>query len=241
MPTTNRSITVEPAGRSVIVDITGGTLYAHEDSAQAVRFPEAITGTKQYWVEDTATYTVTVWTEAGVIVASTTVANGDPHAMVPCNFGLVAARRFPVDSIVHKTADQSSTDGTNLADVTEMSWPIEAGGIYIVEFQLLKSSAATTTGLAVALNGPASPTYLRYTLWSATGSTSLLVSAATTYNTALVSTGVVNTTVPTTDFVNGYVVNGVNAGTLTLRMRTEVDTSAATIQRGSWGRLTRIG
>ena len=143
--------------------------------------------------------------------------------------------------VVYKTADQSSSDNVNLADVTDLLFPIVATGIYVVEFYLFVVSAATTTGLVVALNGPASPDHVRYGFSSPTSGTALFTAGATAYETALVSTGVKSTTEPTCHKIWGFVDNGANAGDLKLRMRSEVSGSNATIQRGSWGRLVKVG
>lgn len=146
--------------------------------------------------------------------------------------------RVPV--YVHKTSNQSSSDGTNLSDVTEMSWPVDPGGIYVIEFVILQSAAASTTGLVLALNGPASPTFIEYAGRAAAGGSATFHGGATAYDTAIVSTGVLGAATPSLFNLNGYLVNGVNAGTLTLRMRTEVDTSAAVVRRGSHGSLLRL-
>jgi len=142
---------------------------------------------------------------------------------------------------VHMTADQSNSTLV-LSDVTEMAFPIVAAGVYIFEFNLMVVTAATTTGLVVAVNGPASPTYVRYEFFSAVSNSTMNTAGAATFDTAIVAgAGLTVATAPLLNLVTGYVVNGVNAGTLQLRMRSEIDTSAATIQRGSWGRITRVG
>jgi hypothetical protein len=150
---------------------------------------------------------------------------------------VVRASDRPV--VVHKTSDQVSSDGVNLVDVTEMSFPVVAGATYQFEFFIMAITAIATTGLAIAVNGPAAPVYARYTYHSGVSGSATNQGGAPALNTALVGTaGSTVNALPTT--VNGYLVNGPNAGTLTLRMRSEVDTSAVTLQRGSWGRLTRI-
>lgn len=142
--------------------------------------------------------------------------------------------------IKRKTSDQNNSSNTTLADVTDLSWSIVASGIYVVEFYIFHVSAATSTGLVLALNGPASPDRVRYFVHSPTSATATFHGGATAYDTAIIATGVVSTSVPQGTYMHGYVDNGANAGTLTLRMRSEVSGSNATIQEGSWGRLTRV-
>jgi hypothetical protein len=140
----------------------------------------------------------------------------------------------------YKTADQSNSSNTTLADVTDLSWSIVANGIYAFEFCIMAVAAATTTGLVLSVNGPASPDHLRYFMESPTSSTATFHAGATAYDTALVSTAVISTTLPTRVQLQGFLDNGANAGTFALRMRSEVSGSNATIQRGSWGRLIRL-
>lgn len=143
-------------------------------------------------------------------------------------------------SVVHKTADQSNATLV-LSDVTDLSFPVLAAATYIFEFDVLTHSVVNTTGLVLAVNGPASPTYVRYASSIIGTSLSVFVGGADAFEDVIVSSAAsANATNPVPMRLNGYLVNGVNAGTLQLRMRSEVDLSAATIQRGSWGRLTRV-
>lgn len=142
---------------------------------------------------------------------------------------------------VFKTADQSNNSNTTLADVTDLSFAVEANATYLVEFNLFVVAAATTTGLVVALNGPAIGTgYLRYGANIPTTTAVPFMNGATAYDTALVATATPSITVPVLAIVTGFLANGANAGTLALRMRSEISGSNATIQRGSWGRLVKV-
>lgn len=145
------------------------------------------------------------------------------------------------DDVCAKTADQSNSSNTTLADVTDMTLAMEASGEYFAEFVLFVNAAATTTGLVVALNGPASPTAVKYSYESPTSGTAGFHAGATAYETALVATGVASTTLPQACRVWGHIRNGTNAGDLQLRMRSEVSGSNATILRGSFGRIYKIG
>lgn len=140
-----------------------------------------------------------------------------------------------------KTADQSNNSATTLADVTDLVFPVVAQGIYAFEFNLFAVAAATTTGLVIAMNGPGSPDHLRYAYDAPTSGTAEFNAGATAYETALVSTGVKSTTEPCVHRIVGFLDNGATAGNLQLRMRSEVASSNATIQRGSWGRIVRLG
>lgn len=140
----------------------------------------------------------------------------------------------------YKTSDQSNSSNTTLADVTDMAWPMVASGEYVLEVVCFVVSAAATTGLVLALNGPASPTAVQYAMESPTSGTAGFHAGATAYETALVSTAVISTTLPQAQRLWGHIRNGSNAGDLQLRMRSEVSGSNATIRRGSFGRLMRV-
>jgi hypothetical protein len=139
--------------------------------------------------------------------------------------------------VVRKTADQSNSSGTVLADVTGLTFPVAANTAYVFEFHLFVVAQALTTGLVVSVNGPLLPTHVRFGAHIPTTATAFFSGGATAYDTALVSTATPSLTVPHLTIVRGVLENGINAGTLALRMRSEVNGSSVTIQRGSWGRL----
>jgi hypothetical protein len=173
-----------------------------------------------------------------VDVSDTTMASSGTTKRISTDDMRIA---FGAPLIVVKSADQSSSDASTLSDVTGLSWPIVANGVYVFAFDLWVLAAATTTGLVIAVNGPTLGTgYLRYGYETPTSATARWQSAATAFNTALVATGVPSTTTAHLARVKGYLSNGANAGTLQLRMRSEVAGSSVTIQRGSYGKLTRL-
>lgn len=145
-----------------------------------------------------------------------------------------------VPLLKYKTSDQSNSSNTTLADVTDMVWPMIASAEYVLEVVCFVVSAAATTGLVLALNGPASPTAVQYSMESPTSGTAGFHAGSTAYETALVATGVISTSLPQAVRLWGHIRNGTNAGDLQLRMRSEVSGSNTTIRRGSFGRLIRV-
>lgn len=144
-----------------------------------------------------------------------------------------------------KAADQS-VSATALADDTHLKIPIVAGGAYTVEVVFFWLAAATTTGIAVGLNGPASPTYVRYGLVAPTTAVSagaanagVIGVGASAYNTILLGVSTPSTSVPYMATMNGFVTNGANSGTLQVRIAGEAAASI-TYQAGSWMRVTRV-
>lgn len=134
-----------------------------------------------------------------------------------------------------KTADQASTS-TTFANVADLTASVALGETVTFEFFVFYTTAATTTALQLAVNGPTAST-VRYAVETATTATAIHVAAQTGYdaNTNPATGG--GATVLTAR-VFGTVTATV-AGTLALRMRSEVAGSAATVLAGSWGMVFR--
>lgn len=134
-------------------------------------------------------------------------------------------------TITRKAADQSSTS-TTFADVAGMTRAVSASTSYSFVCHLSYLSAATTTALQVSINGPASPTAVRFTVETSTSATARHNASQSAYDAVTNPASALTTALPV--MVSGSVENGANAGTLALRMRTEVSGSSVTIQRGSY-------
>lgn len=134
-------------------------------------------------------------------------------------------------TIARKSADQASTS-TTFADVTGLTFSINAGTTYSIECNLSYLTAATTTALQVSLNGPAAPTAVRFTVETSTSATARHNASQNAYEANTNPASALTTALPAR--VAGTIENGANAGILALRMRTEVNASSVTIQRGSF-------
>lgn len=131
------------------------------------------------------------------------------------------------------TADVSSTDGTNWADITGLPHTVLANTTYNIECALFYSTAISTTTLQLSFNGPVSPTAFRYAVEISTGVTTVHGSSQTAYQTVTdpVASGGA-TVLPAR--VTGTFENGSTAGSLNLQLRTGTNTSTVTVKRGSW-------
>ena len=145
----------------------------------------------------------------------------------------------PTMAVFKKTADQSSTS-TTLADVTDLSFSAAANTDYAFEFFVVFQSAATTTGIELAVNGPSGSafTYVARPQVTNTGNGTdnfqeqTFVAADGTITTASIDTA--NTR--RVALISGAVSVGANSGTVTLRFGSKVSSSSVTIKKGSWGR-----
>jgi hypothetical protein len=104
--------------------------------------------------------------------------------------------------------------------------------------------AATTTGIALAVSVPASPSLISYTAdisgFAGDSGNSTYNGMGTASDDAITSMAVVAATTTYMARLWGVLRNGVNAGNLQFRFATEVGGSAATIRAGAWGRAWTI-
>lgn len=138
----------------------------------------------------------------------------------------------------HTTADQTAI-GTAYTDVTGLTFSVVANGVYEFEFQVWIDSDATTTGIDVAVNGPASPTAIVYEQRYHTALNTIVTARATAYDANTASTDSNGATARLFS-VKGILRNGANAGTLALRAKREAVGTGPNVRSGSWGRITKI-
>lgn len=151
--------------------------------------------------------------------------------------GRVPASQVGV-SFMRKPSDQAASV-TALADCTGLSFEVAANTDYAFSFVIVFQSAATSTGLALSINGPAAPIE---TAWMSEIQLTGGASTTASQEKALAAPDVSHVT-SSIDAANtrrvarleGVWRNGANAGTVTVRFASEVAGSAVTIKRGSWG------
>jgi len=140
---------------------------------------------------------------------------------------------------VRTTADRQTTT-TAYGDITGLTVPVNANTDYNFSCSLIFQSAATTTGFAFSVNGPASPTLIDYTVSyqttaNATASTALMtVRHDTAYNAMAAVASTIAATTNLRATIEGTLSNGATAGTLAIRFLSEVNASAITVKKGSY-------
>lgn len=143
-------------------------------------------------------------------------------------------------TVVHKTGDESKS-ATSFADSTGMGFSVEASTNYHFRYIVFFNTNATTVGIRLAMNGPASPTLLKVGGYSSTGAggtndATVALSSATAYDTAIFTSTSGPGATNTVAVIEGIFKNGSNAGTLILRHASETAT-ATTIEAGSFGMI----
>lgn len=131
-----------------------------------------------------------------------------------------------------KTADQTSSI-VALADITDLTAPIEPDETVEFEADVIFSTAALTTGIRIAINGPNAPGLVAATAEIPLAATSYTVQHHTGYNQGTATTGVPVAGVNYVAKVRGVVRNGPTAGNLAVRVASEVAGSAVTVRAGS--------
>lgn len=135
----------------------------------------------------------------------------------------------------------SRNNSTNvLADVTGLSFELKPNTHYAFSFTGAYTAAAGTTGLSLAVNGPASPSVLGVVACIAESATATRQGVGVAYNTALTGTASGGATrMPF--WIDGNITTGASGGTFTLRFASEVNGNQVTILQGSMGELKEVG
>lgn len=134
-------------------------------------------------------------------------------------------------------ADTSNSTVTP-STVADLVFPVAASAAYNIECNLVTSAAATTTGVQIAITGPASPTQLTWTRRSCASTTTIRQNQSVAYNVdaATASAG----TARCVEKISIVLINGVNAGNVGLTLQSEIATSNTTVFSKSFCQLTRI-
>lgn len=120
-----------------------------------------------------------------------------------------------------------------IADVTGLSFSVTAGETYFFCFNIQYTAAATTTGSRFSVNGPASPTSLRYmSTYSLTTTTQTTNHGLTAYDTPSASNATSAATGANNAKIEGFITPSVD-GTVIARFASEVSSSAIVARAGS--------
>lgn len=134
-------------------------------------------------------------------------------------------------TVVRVINDVSNTSNVNWADVTGLTKAVTSGVSYTFSCEITYTTAATTTAVHLATGGP-TVTALDYGVEIDTSATAVHKSTQTAHDTVTnPATGGGTTRLTAT--LNGSIVPSAN-GTLAIRLKSEINTSAVTVKRGSW-------
>ncbi len=129
---------------------------------------------------------------------------------------------------------------TSFEDITGMSLPMMASTLYQFDGTIIFQVSATNRGMGLAVNGPASPSFVLIKTEISTSLTGVTNGMQRAYN-----TGVATTTVDTANAnviakCYGFVSNGTTAGNLVLRFNCSNSAGTPVVQAGSTFRMWRV-
>ena len=130
--------------------------------------------------------------------------------------------------------DVADSSGANTyTDLTAMSFAVVAGRMYWFRFFGVYTAAAGATGSGWSINGPGSPTYLRYkSEYSLTTATRTINEGVAAYDTPATSNATSPTTGSNQAWIEGFIQPSAD-GTVIVRFMTETNASAITCKAGS--------
>lgn len=141
-------------------------------------------------------------------------------------------------TIVYKTANQSFSS-TGLFDVDDMILDLPASTTSIFRFFVPFTTAVSTTGIALGINGPVTPTFMNYGITIPTSQTGVFFGGSSAFGVGVTGSGSAGVTQPLPASVEGMIIMGTASGTVQLGAGSEVQGSAATIQEGAYGWVTQ--
>lgn len=155
--------------------------------------------------------------------------NGSGAATNALNIGVLAS----------DVTNNNATANT-IADITGLSFSMTAGETYYFKFTIHWTSAATTTGARFSVNGPASPTMLRFhSRYSLTATTETLNQGLSAYDTPAGANATPAATGSNIAIVEGFITPSAN-GDLIARFASEVSSSAVIARAGSFVEWVRV-
>lgn len=154
--------------------------------------------------------------------------------------GGVAATVNSLSTVV-LASDVTNNNGTanTIADVTGLSFSVTAGEVYWFRFIIHYTAAATTTGSRWSINGPGSPTALRYRSQYSLTTTTNTFNTATAYDTPAASNATSAATAGNVAVIEGFIQPSAN-GTVIARFASEVASSAIIAKAGSIVQYMRV-
>jgi hypothetical protein len=215
------------------------------DAVEQARYPTPPAGGGSLGIdeEDNAALAADVAAWVGMPGSPYTVSGGAlqknaaPVTVAPASAQtLQAAGSFA--GAVRVQADRSTTSNA-YQTIPDLQFQLAANSHYLFYFDGAYTAAAGTTGLQLAVTGPASPAFLGVGFEVATGATAWAVVFAAAYDTGANPTASGGAAL-LPFHVYGTVSTGAAGGVLALRGRSSVNGSAVMIKRGSFGWLSRV-
>lgn len=164
--------------------------------------------------------------------------NGLPVTLVPESPAAAQLRGKFVGGC--RVSQDRSTTLATYVDIPDLQFQLEPNSHYAFSFDGAYTAAAGTTGAQLAIDGPASPSFLGVGFEIGTSATAWASAFTSAYDSGVNPTASGGAT-PLPFHVYGTISTGAAGGVLKLRGRSEVAGSQVTIKRGSYGLLFKVG
>jgi hypothetical protein len=135
-------------------------------------------------------------------------------------------------AILTSSYSNATTNFTNVAGGNTLQFSVAANTNYAISCELVWQGSASTAGPKFQFTGPASPTAVAASAQIATTITTVRLPSVTAFSSSMAQSGTITATTNFPAHVRIGVVNGANAGTVTLQAAAN-GTGTLTIQPGS--------
>jgi hypothetical protein len=180
-------------------------------------------------------------TTAQLLVLDTKTSSGDPTGIAGGMYYNSNSGKFRcyqngawgdcLSSVYRVASNVSNSSSSTYSDVTGLTASVKSGATYAFSCDLTYTAAAGTTALHLSVNGPTTSA-LDYATQIATSTTAWFQSAQTAYDTVTNPVTSGGTTRLPASISGSFTATA--DGTFAVRFKSEVNTSAVTIQQGSW-------
>lgn len=135
--------------------------------------------------------------------------------------------------ILDADVTNNNSSANTIADVTNLSFPVEASEMYWFRFVIAYTATATTTGSRWSISGPGSPTELRYRSEYSLTTTSITINEGlSTFDVPAASNATSAATGSNMAIIEGF-IRPSSAGDVIARFASEVSSSAIVAKAGS--------
>lgn len=147
--------------------------------------------------------------------------------------------RAPLFEVIDSDVLNNDAIANSIADVTGLSFPVQAGARYHFKFVIPYTAAGTGTGARFSISGPSSPTYLAYrSEWTLTAGNRATNDGLASYNLPSAA-GATSLLVGNIAIVEGIIQPSAD-GTVIARFASEVAGSAITVKAGACVQHTKL-
>lgn len=186
-------------------------------------------------------FTVRQWARlVGALPLGPAGPQGDPGPEGPQGEVGPPGEPGPPEAIQVILDDDVFTSTTTLQDILGLGFLLEPNRLYKFLYLIRFQTAATTTGIALGVNGPLAPTFSTFKVETPLSATAAALQFHRDFTTAIATTGVDAANSDCIAQIQGTIRTGVLGGILMPRYASEVSGSTVRVKQFSCGFLTAL-